>query len=80
MLRGFAAMDGQLPDDAVVATWWDYGYASMLFNRYKTLHDGGIQTSPATHYVARALLAPSQQETASLLTYLASEGWQVSKQ
>ena len=74
MLRGFAAMDGQLPEGAVVATWWDYGYASMLFNRYNTLHDGGIQTSPATHYVARALLAPSQQETASLLTYLASEG------
>lgn len=74
VIKGFRAMDGNLPADAVIATWWDYGYASMLFNKYNTLHDGGIQTSPATHYVARALIAPSQQETAAILKYLASDG------
>ena len=74
VIKGFRAMDGNLPANSVVATWWDYGYASMLFNNYNTLHDGGAQTSPATHYIARALIAPSQQETASILKYLAADG------
>ena len=74
MMRGFAAMKGNLPDDAVIATWWDYGYASRLFNDYATLHDGGSQKTPVTHYVARALLAPSQAETSAILKFLAAEG------
>ena len=74
MMRGFAAMKGNLPEDAVIATWWDYGYASRLFNDYATLHDGGSQKTPVTHYVARALLAPSQAETSAILKFLAAEG------
>ena len=74
VIKGFRAMDRNLPSGSVVATWWDYGYASMLFNNYNTLHDGGNQTSPATHYVARALIATSQQETSAILKYLAADG------
>ena len=74
MMRGFGAMNGNLPENAVIATWWDYGYASRLFNDYATLHDGGGQKTPVTHYVARALLAPSQAETAAILKFLAADG------
>ena len=74
MMRGFSAMKGNLPENAVIATWWDYGYASRLFNHYATLHDGGAQKTPVTHYVARALLAPSQAETAAILKFLAADG------
>ena len=74
MMRGFSAMKGNLPENAVIATWWDYGYASRLFNDYATLHDGGAQKTPVTHYVARALLAPSQAETAAILKFLAADG------
>ena len=74
VMRGLAAMEDNLPDDAVVASWWDYGYASLLFNGYDTLHDGGSQKTPVTHYVARALLATDQRETHGILTSLASDG------
>jgi len=55
------------PDTALLASWWDYGYASLLLNRVPTLVDGGSQTSPKTYFLARALLAPSQQQTATIL-------------
>ena len=70
IMRGFAAMNGNLPDDAVIVSWWDYGYASMLFNPYRTLHDPGTNATPVTHYVGRALMAQSQQETSDLLNYI----------
>ena len=76
VMRGFAAAKGNLPTDSVVATWWDYGYASTLFNGYNTLHDGGAQTFPVTHYVARALVAQSQQESHAIFKNLASTGLQ----
>ena len=76
IMRGFAEAEGKLPDGAVIATWWDYGYASLLFNGYNTLHDGGKQTSPVTHYVARSLLAETQKETYAILHNLASGGLQ----
>ena len=39
---------------SVVATWWDYGYASIFLNQMPTLHDGGTQTGPTTHFFAQA--------------------------
>ena len=75
-MRGFAAANNNLPQGSVVATWWDYGYASGLFNGYSTFHDGGTQNTPMTHYVARALLAESQQETYAILQNLADSGLQ----
>ena len=58
-------------DHAIVATWWDYGYASMFLNGLPTLHDGGSQTSPTTYFVARALLA-DQAETVNILRFLST--------
>ena len=74
IMRGFSDVKGKLPDGSVIATWWDYGYASALFNGYNTLHDGGHQTTPVTHYLARALLAEAQGEAHAILHNLASEG------
>jgi dolichyl-diphosphooligosaccharide--protein glycosyltransferase len=74
-MEGFAALDDlKNKDNAVIATWWDYGYASNLLNNVNVLHDGGTQTSPVTHYVARALLASTQAETAAILKFLARTG------
>lgn len=55
---------------ALVATWWDYGYASMFLNGLPTLHDGGSQTTPTTYFVARSLLDPSQKNMVSILRFL----------
>ena len=59
---------------AVVASWWDYGYASLFLNNLPTLHDGGSQTQPTTHFFAYAMLRPSQNETIRILQLLASKG------
>ena len=57
--------------DIVVASWWDYGYASMFLNELPTIHDGGRQNTPSTHFFARALLSPQQSEMVGILRFLA---------
>jgi len=61
-------------EDAVMASWWDYGYSSLLFNKLPVLADGGTQVAAPTFMMAKALLAPTQQETAAILKFLAREG------
>ncbi len=61
-------------EDAVMASWWDYGYSSLLFNKLPVMADGGSQIGAPTFMMAKALLAPTQQETAAILTFLAREG------
>ena len=60
--------------EAVMASWWDYGYSSLLFNRLPVFTDGGTQVSPPTYMMAKALLAPSLQEAAAILRFLARDG------
>ena len=75
IMAAFEAIGTNVQDEkAVVASWWDYGYASMLFNGQPTLHDPGLQTTPTTHLFARAILSPDQLQTAAMLRYLARDG------
>ncbi len=62
--------------NAVIATWWDYGYMSMLINGRPTLHDGGSQTTPTTHFIANNLLRRSQKEAALELKMLGNAGYE----
>ena len=64
------------PANSVVATWWDYGYASMFFNGLPTFHDGGTQTSPSTYFVAQAFLDSKQTNSAGTLKFLSTKGHQ----
>ena len=61
-------------DNAVIATWWDYGYMSMFMNQMPTLHDGGSQTSPTTYFIANSLLSNSQGRAATRLQQLKRHG------
>ena len=61
-------------DEAVIASWWDYGYASLFLNEIPTLHDPGNQNYPVTHLVARSLLETDQRKTVAMLRYLARDG------
>ena len=66
-----------LPDDNVaIASWWDYGYMSMLINGRPTLHDGGAHTSPSTYLVANNLLRRSQIVAARELQLLGDKGYE----
>ena len=77
VLSGLASLQ-DTPNDphAIVATWWDYGYASLFLNGLPTLHDGGGQTTPVTHFVAQGLLSPTETETVGILKFLTVEGRQ----
>ena len=48
---------------------------SMLMNGKPTLHDGGSQTSPSTHFIANNLLRRSQKEAALELKILGNAGY-----
>jgi dolichyl-diphosphooligosaccharide--protein glycosyltransferase len=73
----FQKLKALVPDsDAAIATWWDYGYMSMLINGRPTLHDGGSQTSPTTHFIANNLLRRSQKEAAFELKMLGNTGYE----
>lgn len=61
-------------EETVVATWWDYGYMSMFVNGYPTLHDGGMQTTPVTYFIANSLLSRSQEDAAERLNQLTLNG------
>ena len=75
MMAAFQALEDRVDtQDGVVASWWDYGYASLLLNELPVLHDPGSQTQPATHLIARALLETDQRETAAMLRYLTRDG------
>jgi dolichyl-diphosphooligosaccharide--protein glycosyltransferase len=75
VLEGLASLkDIANPQNAVVATWWDYGYASMFLNELPTLHDGGSQTTPTTHFVAHALLEHDKPQSIGTLKFLSTEG------
>ena len=71
VVKSFADM-GQVAtsDNAVIATWWDYGYMSMFMNQMPTFHDGGSQTSPTTYFIANSLLSTSQERAADRLKQL----------
>ena len=74
-LMGFASLDGQFnPADTVVATWWDYGYASTFLNKLPVLHYGGAVNTAATHIVASALLDDDQTASIGRLKYLSTDG------
>ena len=75
VLEGLASLKTTVdPTNSVVVTWWDYGYASMLFNDLPTLHDGGSQTTPSTHFVASALLDADQISSIGNLKFLSTKG------
>ena len=75
VLEGLASLKSTAdPHNSIVATWWDYGYSSMFFNELPTLHDGGAQRTPSTHFVATALLDANQSGSIGRLKFLATKG------
>jgi len=75
VLEGLAKLENiPISEVSVVATWWDYGYASLFLNKLPILHDGGSQTGPVTHFFAQALLKSNQLETVRTLQFLISQG------
>jgi dolichyl-diphosphooligosaccharide--protein glycosyltransferase len=52
LAEAFIEIGRQTPSNAVIWTWWDFGYAIQYYARRATVHDGGSQFSPKTYFVA----------------------------
>ena len=63
-----------VPPNSAILTWWDYGYAITDATDLATFHDGGVQKSPKTYFIARSLISPDQDEFYNITQFLATEG------
>lgn len=62
------------PKNAIVLSWWDYGYAYQLYARRAVFHDGGSQGSPKTYLIARALSTSDPREGWLLTSFISNYG------
>ena len=58
------------PPDAIVNTWWDYGYWTKYLAERRVSADGGTLLTHTPHWLARAELAASESEAVGLLRML----------
>ncbi len=61
------ALREQSPPDAIVNTWWDYGYWIEYVAQRRVNNDGASLETHIPYWTAHALAAPSGQESAGLL-------------
>ncbi|HYD50893.1 MAG TPA: hypothetical protein VEB21_21230, partial [Terriglobales bacterium] len=65
-----AGIGERAPTNAIVHSWWDYGYWIQYAAERPVLMDGASVMTRAPHWFARALLANSEQEAIGLLRML----------
>jgi len=70
----FHEVKKRVPEDSVLLTWWDYGYAITDATELATFHDGGDQFSPRTYFIARSMISSDPDELYDITQYLATEG------
>jgi hypothetical protein len=58
------------PPDAIIDTWWDYGYWAKYLAERRVSADGSTLLTHAPHWLARAELAASEDEAVGLLRML----------
>ncbi|HEY6418503.1 MAG TPA: STT3 domain-containing protein [Candidatus Binataceae bacterium] len=58
------------PSDAIVVTWWDYGYWTEYLADRRVLADGGSLRSHIPYWMGKSLLAPTEEQSVGLLRML----------
>jgi asparagine N-glycosylation enzyme membrane subunit Stt3 len=58
------------PPNAIVSTWWDYGHWAKYVAERRVSADGASLSTHVPYWLARALLATNERETAGLLRML----------
>ncbi len=72
--KAFKDIKGKLRGKPVILTWWDFGYALEDITGFATFHDGGIQHTDKTLYIAHALTSTSQPELYNITGYITGNG------
>ncbi len=70
----FEEVRKRTPENAVLYTWWDFGYALTDATQRAVFHDGGSQFSPKTYFIAKSFIGRSQEEMHRIIQFLGSEG------
>jgi asparagine N-glycosylation enzyme membrane subunit Stt3 len=58
------------PSDAIVNSWWDYGYWIQYVAERRVSADGASLGTHIPHWLGRALVAPMERESAGILRML----------
>lgn len=74
LVRDMEWLKKHTPEDSVIWTWWDYGYAFPLYARRTVVHDGGSQTSPKTYFVARSFATHDPREGWLITSFVSNYG------
>ena len=74
IVRNMDYIKNHTPSNAVIWTWWDYGYAFQYYSRRATFHDGGSQTTPKTYFIARSFATTSFEEAWNITAFLSHYG------
>gem|GEM_PF-521422 len=74
LVRDMEWLKEKTPKEAIIWTWWDYGYAFHLYARRATIHDGGTQASPKTYLVARSFATSDPKEAWLITSFVSNQG------
>jgi hypothetical protein len=58
------------PPNAIVNAWWDYGYWIKYVAERRVSSDGGSLLTHVHHWIAKALMAPSERQSVGVLRML----------
>ncbi|MEM3586828.1 MAG: STT3 domain-containing protein, partial [Candidatus Jordarchaeaceae archaeon] len=58
--QAFSFMQNQLPTNAVVASWWDYGYSITVYGGKITLADGNTRNFTQIGWIGRAFMETNE--------------------
>lgn len=63
-----------LPKNAAIWTWWDYGYAFQYYSDRPTFHDGGSQNTPKAYFIARSFSTHDPKEAWHITSFVTNYG------
>jgi len=56
VIDSYKSIHSRLPESAPIYTWWDDGYKITNITGNPTYHDGGIQSTAKTYFIAKSLI------------------------
>ncbi len=68
-------MGKELPDNATIYTWWDYGLAITDITGFPVYHSGMSQSTPKTWMIAKSF-TQNQQDLYNIASYTANGGYE----
>lgn len=74
LVKDMEYLKNNLPKDAAIWTWWDYGYAFQYYSERPTFHDGGSQNTPKTYFIARSFSTYDPREAWYITSFLTNYG------